>query len=438
MKIKMFRKLSFISPLIAFPLVAVSCGREVKSSELIEQDNLLSSDQLITNIEKDWLENTVAALYNIDLNNAETKNSYLNDLQNLNATLYENAKLAFEMYAQTKLNSDGYYFFTQNNTWLKNGILNAQENSQLNTNILASVVPNEEAFKIYWSKTETGIRNEINKMLLVLKYFTISDKEQLKTTIDNFKYDSNLKYSLENYNLIKYALEKRMVQIWKKETSSAISKDDFFIKGYGFIKNVADFNAFLENTTEFTKTLPNIQKLTNNNYDLELKGYAGFTSNVNDYGLFWDYDSLSKVKPETTSYSLTGFYDPTTNKLLASLGGDNAYSPYTDNASTSDKAIVVYLNQIAPISEAGEGTDLPISEDSSETKKVPLLTFKNTPYGTKTNIAKLSFIFFNNDSSLYSNAQSAFAKLGYKITINKAVSQSLADKMKEKNFIVVE
>ncbi|EGV00248.1 putative p60-like lipoprotein [Mycoplasmopsis columbina SF7] len=434
---KLFKKFA-VSSVISLPLLAVACGNVVDTPEKIKQTKALQEQAFIQSVETNWLEVTVASLYGYQKEENVKFSDYLNtQIDTKNPNLFNDAYNAFKIYAEEKLKNNPYYFVELNITLTKNANLSPQEASILNQQITSSDVPSKDAFKIYWKTTASNIRADVLKMLLVYKYFTLSDVESFKKIEDNFKFTASyMKYSNKNYFLNKYALSKRMVQIWQKASTSSISTDDFFLQGYGFITGPEAFNQFLKNTNEYNNTLASnsSQILTTNSLDTTLRGYSGFETNVNKYGLFWDYENLKKLtSPSSDSYSLNGYYDPKTNKLLTNVSETNAYSPFANDSDTTDKAIVVYLNQIVPIAELTP-TNIPVGEDPKVTESVTLLSFENTPY--KDALDKLSYIYYLKDSALYTTAQTAFAKLGYKLTLEN-IDDSLTKALKDKVFVSV-
>lgn len=439
MRKKLWIKLAPVFAVASMPMMAAACGNKVETVSKLKQDQLLANQKTIDGLEKNWLELTIASLYQAsEVNGQSVQNSIINSIQESSDQLYKDAYKAFQFYAQSQLEKDEYTFQELNLQLIKDAALTPDQASTLNASVQASITPDENAFKIYWQVDKSQIRQKIAQILLVYKYFTISNKNELKTIDkDHFKYDINLKFALNNYNLAKYALDKKMVQIWQKGAKATISTDQFFMQGYGFISGPESFNAFLKDTPQSSKMLaPNSSSiLTTNPVDLQLAGYDGFQTNIDKYGLFWSYDNLKQITSSTSStYSLTGYFDPTTNKLLNNVNEENQYSPYSNEAETTDKAIIVYLNQIVPIAQS-QDTALPIkdSEPKGSTKNVRLLSFENTPYANE--LDKLSYIFYLKDDSLYKTAQTAFAKLGYKIKIDKSVSQELYNSIKDKIFI---
>ncbi|WP_416737997.1 HinT-interacting membrane complex lipoprotein P60 [Mycoplasmopsis meleagridis] len=437
MKLNKFLKLGLISSSACFPFLAVACGNKVETTEKIKQDKTLSSEITINTIEQDWLNSTLASLYGIDISNNDNLNKLKNDVNSISSQLFNDSYLAFQLYAQNQLNKDKNFFLKKNIELVKNTDINDYSKIIATNQVTPGEIPNSSIFKAYWANDKSKIREEISKLLLVYKYFQISDPKQLKTIDSSFKYDKDLTTSIENYNLNQYALKKKLIQIWKKSDDTKISTDDFFLQGYGLIKDVNDFNNFLKNSPDYSKVLKknSSEILTNNPYDTELKGYAGFEVDNNNYGLLWNYEDLSKINSSTTNdYSLTGFYSPSANRLFNQISKDNPYSPYKNNADTTDKAILAYINQITPIAEKLP-TKLPLSENSSESEDKILLSFKNTPYADKIN--RLSFIFALNDPDIYKTAQNAFSKLGYQIQIKKDINETLFNALKDKSFIKI-
>ncbi|MEA4115234.1 hypothetical protein VBM87_00325 [Mycoplasma sp. 744] len=437
-----WKKIFLFSSVFSLPLITFSCIKTVDSVSKIKQDRILSDKITLQKIEQDWLNLTIAHLYNIDLTINDWENELKNNLQKISEELFNDAYKAFQIYSEDKLNNDSNFFIKHNIELIKQtNIFNEKTQKEfniLNQKTVPGEIPNQEIFNIYWANIQSNIRNEISKMLLVYKYLTINNENQISKIDTTFKKDNTLEVSLDAYFLNKYALDKKIAQIWQKNQSQAISDDDFFLQGFGLIANSNDFNNFLKNTEEFNKMLSenSLQKLTNNIYDIELRGYSGFKENITNYNLLWSYEDLSKINlNEGVTYNLSGFYNPVTKKLIPNINAENPYSPYQNETDTANKAIIVYLNQITPIAES-EKTTLVKATNNQETEDKILLSFKNTPYAQKMDI--LSYIFSTIDNSLYTKAQEAFSKLGYKIKLNKNINSTLTENIKEKVFIEVE
>lgn len=428
---KLIFSLRSISTLTAFPIAAVSCGRVVETPSKKIQDDFLKAGARKEEIKNIWRQITIASLYKISASNSyNTDNSeYIKTFNDTNSQLYKDSLEIFKVYAEDKVfknGTDGYYFYENLLKWKEKNYFTKDQELKLSA-LKAREIPNEEIFRIFWNAEKTGIRAEIEKILLVQKYFEISKKEQLAKLDDKFKYNSSfLKYELENYNLTKYAVQKKPVQLWKKTAKTKItSEEDFFVAQLKTIKSIDTFNAFMKDSEDEDKKISDIEKITDNAYENQLLGYQGINLNFSDYNLKWDEKNLQNAKAN----KLYGFYTPIEDRLI--LQDDElfkkGYSPY--KGSNSNKEIVAaYINQIAPIGQAE--VELPKESNEKETEKVKLLSFKGTIF--QNHLKKLATLFALKDSSLIDTAETAFTKLGYKL---KVENDALKELLKGEKFV---
>lgn len=428
---KLLFSLGSISTLAAFPVAAVSCGRVIETPSKKIQDDFLKAGDRKEEIKNIWRQITIASLYNINVTASyNTDNSeYIKTFNDTNSQLYKDSLEVFKVYAEDKVfknGADGFYFYEKSLQWKEKNYFTKDQELKISV-LKAGEIPNEEIFRIFWNAEKTGIRAEIQKILFVQKYFEISDKEKLAKLDDKFKYNSSfLKYELENYNLTRYAVEKKPVQLWKKTAETKItSEENFFVTQLKTIKSIDTFNAFMKDSEDENKKISDIEKITNNAYENQLLGYQGINLNFSDYSLKWDEKNLQNAEAN----KLYGFYTPIEDRLI--LQDDElfkkGYSPY--KGSNSNKEIVaVYLNQIAPIGQAE--VELPKESNEKETEKVKLLSFKGTIF--QNHLKKLAILFALKDSSLVDTAETAFTKLGYKLNVE---NDALKEVLKGEKFV---
>lgn len=428
---KLLFSLGSISTLAAFPVAAVSCGRVIETPSKKIQDDFLKAGDRKEEIKNIWRQITIASLYNINVTASyNTDNSeYIKTFNDTNSQLYKDSLEVFKVYAEDKVfknGADGFYFYEKSLQWKEKNYFTKDQELKISV-LKAGEIPNEEIFRIFWNAEKTGIRAEIQKILFVQKYFEISDKEKLAKLDDKFKYNSSfLKYELENYNLTRYAVEKKPVQLWKKTAETKItSEEDFFVTQLKTIKSIDTFNAFMKDSEDENKKISDIEKITDNAYENQLLGYQGINLNFSDYSLKWDEKNLQNAEAN----KLYGFYTPIEDRLI--LQDDElfkkGYSPY--KGSNSNKEIVaVYLNQIAPIGQAE--VELPKESNEKETEKVKLLSFKGTIF--QNHLKKLAILFALKDSSLVDTAETAFTKLGYKLNVE---NDALKEVLKGEKFV---
>ncbi|WP_029608651.1 HinT-interacting membrane complex lipoprotein P60 [Mycoplasma simbae] len=426
---KKFKLLLSTTPAFALPLVAVSCGQNIDSTEKIKQDEEIKKTA-VNKLKAQFTNATILSLYNIDFQNSESLDStYITTFKNEESQLFKDTYKAFQLYAQNKISSDAYYFAQKVVDWTSDRTLNAADIQALGV-IEPNTTLTKEQFKVLWLNEKTELRAELEKMLFVNKYFQISDKDNLKKIDKNFKYTKDLKYELKNYLLAKYAVDKKYAQIWSKDAENA-SDDAFFTQGYNNLKDVTTFNDFWKFSNQVkTKLTAEIEFISGHDTDKQLLGYKGFKSSTSSYALKWDYDSL---KNKTHNKELYGYYDVNNERLVNSeIEHGFVINPYKIASSQSNTPTIVYVNQIAPIAATSQ-TELPnVENDDKQKTSVTLLSFDNTMYKDKLDV--LSFLFYLNDSSLYESAIKSFAEIGYKIKINN-VSPALREAAKDLTFV---
>lgn len=379
------------------PAVALaSCGRTEDTTAKVEQDAKFKNESIKTVMENFWLKSTLQSIYNTsdDL----TKNDqYLND-----------AFLAYKATVSFNNISNPYYLYEQINSWNANGIFTSAENEALNSLRLSNSNVNKEQFEIIFNNNSTNIEQQVNKLILVLKYFQISSDEQLKkvntsfeTNKDNFQHDQ--------FNLISYVLNKKVAQVWNYKSSSS---DDIFANNARTISNVSDYlNLTLNSSVNQNKASVDLLFNSQNSFELKLGGYLGLvdSSKVN---AVLNY-TVSDLKQSTINTS--GFYDFSNNKIVTVHQDETLATPIA--ASNDGSTInVVYLNQIVPVKKDVTEGD----------KTTSILSFDNTVYAS--DLTKLELLLALSDSTLYGVAQEAFVKLGNVLEIkNDTIKETLGN-----------
>ncbi|QSF13537.1 HinT-interacting membrane complex lipoprotein P60 [Mycoplasma sp. Mirounga ES2805-ORL] len=404
---------------------AISCGNKTyDSTEKIEQDNEFKT--YADKLEDKWRLLTISSEFKLAKDKTKFEDIRKEYLEKCwSNTEFKNAAYeAFKLYASDKIAENRFYFSSKALEWQKNSLFDKEISKEWIKATKSNLgelepnkIPSEEIFHILWKVDGTQIRRNIEKMILVMKYLMISDKDTIAKMNENFKYNENLKYDIQNYHLLQYAVKNQYTQLWQR-TSAATdeTEDPFFIKGYSVISGIKEFNDFIEDSSKNKKLENNSpEKITQNAQDTQLLGYQGFKKNPSEYDLNkilkWSDDDLLKIKDGN---KLTGFLVPDEKQLRTlEYVKTNNYVPYKKEGGTP---VVAYVNQIVPISSLQE-KDLPSAdENKKETVKKFVLSFENTPY--KDSLKKLCYIFYQKDSSLFKTAMHAYVKLGYKIRVD--------------------
>ncbi|TQC51474.1 hypothetical protein E1I18_02190 [Mycoplasmopsis mucosicanis] len=427
---KKFRFL-YATPALLLPLASVACGQKVDTTAKLKQDEEIKKTAVNT-LKNQFARVTLLSLNGINVENSDNLDEqYIKTFQDQNSTLFDQFYKAFQLYAVNKLNSDTYYFAQKILDWTGDRTLSLDEINKFNgaNNLKPGQVPSKDQFITLWLNEKTKIREELEKMLFVFKYFEISNQDQLKKVDKNFKYNADLRYALNHYLLTKYAVEKKFAQVWTKDAEPD-DDDSFFTKSNpALYKNADDFNKYWSESKQAKPVLKDeIEFISGHNDDKKLFGYRGFKGSSTSYSLKWDYDDLK----DKENKHLYGFYDVNNERLVNDeIQKDFTINPIKIDSGDTKNPTLVYVNQIAPIGNAE--IDLPKTEgDTKNTSKVKLLSFENTIYKDKLDI--LSFIFYLNDASLYETAIKAFAEIGYKIKVNKE-STSLREAVKDLAFV---
>ncbi|VEU76343.1 HinT-interacting membrane complex lipoprotein P60 [Mycoplasmopsis columboralis] len=398
---KLIKKLKFILPssaILSTAAIAISCGRVENTEQRNKQENLLSNGDLSKVVEGFWLKATLANLYSVSGSLLEDE-TFVND--------------AYNAY-KTKLSTDQlekpFTLYEQLTNWKNQALFSQQQLNVLNDSqsdlFAANALPNQEQFKVLYAQDKTQVAFEVNKLLLVKKYFEISSESDLQT-VNKKNYDDNKdRYQLDQFNLIDYVLNTKIAQVWNYNSNTA---NDIFSNVSRTILTTNDYNDLLKNKTESSKVATKELLFNSNDYEATLGGYKGLSSSLNDYSL---NNSAAYLLEQNNFANLSGFYDWTNRKLVGVK--ENGTLNESIKVTNDNKTIKVsYLNLVAPI----------VKEVSKDDKTTKILSFDNTPYFSKLDTLKVSLAIFGADS-LYKNAQKAFIALGHKISLENDIIKS--------------
>lgn len=402
---KMLKK--FILPIAATTLVfaSASCGRVVETAEKADQDKKLSDKNVVTIAQNLFVKNVLATKYNE--NNVSNFN-FEKEFEKTDSMLFNNAYDAFTIYALNKLSQNSLYFVNMWSIWTSAGIFTDEELKLIKADLQQiDKVPSKDTFKVIYLNEKTGVANDINNLLLVLKYFDIKDEESLKKLDTNFDSDKE-NMDLNYLNLIKYVLDKKPIQKWGFETTQTI---DIFSATYKFVNNIEDYQKSAVQFASTAKTIdPRLIISNNQNFEENLSGYQGVLINSADsYNL--DY-SVNFLKSANLS-ALSGFFgNEATSKSLINVRNNLLVNPIPLYNKTTKKITATYINMLAPTHD--------------EQNK---LTFKNSPYLSSINKMIISFALIDKD--LINLSIKAFVKLGYSISTSEKL---VADLLKGNDF----
>lgn len=457
---KISKKLLASFSLFTIPSVAIisaKCGNDVETTERLNQQKDLKDAKRVSELEEIWKNFALSYIYKLKPSNKHDakswKQNFEKEFKNQQSQLFKDSYDAYKIFALDQLSKNEYYFVEKSLEWKKNDVFKSNPFDWISTKNFPGEQKPEDFIRI-WMEDKTGIRKEINNMLLVKAYFGISDLKQLQTIANNianagkadkdkskdqkFEYfvgGKDAKFDLNHYNLVKYAFENKYIQLWKRTFDDKTTSNDLFTKKEikNTISNKDDFNAFFKDTAEAEKKAKDWEIITMNDEDKELQGYAGIQKDPGTYGLNWNE---TDNKRRVTSSGTYGAYDAL-NSILISFSDLKSKSSSVGVKDKDGKSIVSYINQIVPV---GKKTKLKTKEDytkdkveDSKQKETEVLSFDGTIY--KDNLDKLAYLFYGKDAkSLLEKAIEAFAHLGVKIKVNKEIAP-LYEQLKNKVWV---
>ncbi|VEU74733.1 Uncharacterised protein [Mycoplasmopsis citelli] len=402
--------LKFILPAIVVSStfgVAASCSPTANTPQRNKQENELSNANLAQLAEGFWLKSTLGNLYKTTQNSLLENQSFLND-----------AYSAYKTYLNNLQISDPFSLYKSLTQWKNQALFSENELKVLNnqTNDLFSVnaVPNLEQFKILFNKDKTDVAFNINKLLLVKKYFEINTENDLKI-VNKDSYNTNKdKYDLNEFNLIDYVLKTKIAQLWSYSSDTA---NDIFSNVSRTINNISDYNELLKNKNQALKIATPDLIFNNSSFEKSLGGYQGLSSSLNEYSL---NTGTSYLLQQNNSANLSGFYDLVNNKLVP-VNETGVLNESIKVTNDNKKIKVSYLNLIAPIAK----------EITKENKTEKILSFEKTPYFAKLDTLKIYLAIFGGET-LYKSSRKAFIDLGNKISFENEI---IKEKLKGLDFV---
>ncbi|WP_027333987.1 HinT-interacting membrane complex lipoprotein P60 [Mycoplasma elephantis] len=402
--------LSFVS-LFALPFIAISCGKNVNTSERNEQIEQFTKHAASI---KEELENDklLESLYNCENLDGE--------FDKPDSDFYKNSYDVFKIYAALKLQENELYFKTKDHEWkIYSG-----------SSLLINEVPNENIFKKYFKQKETKLAYEIKKMLIVFKYLTDQNEDNLKKGNNIAVLDNMIDKT--QYNLINYVLQSKPAYKWHIESNQ---NSNFFSQGSMVLSSWQDYLNIAMDEKYYSKkqrkeiALGIVSDKPNEFSETKLNGYDGLIKNAADgYG---DLSSLF-VKENFNEGRIVknyGFFDTKTKTLITpdELKKQPILSWKEDGTNMS----ITYLHVVVPNFIFDSKLDNKIKGYISFSKnKGPSRTSEKNYFTGKTNELILSFAA--TDSTLFATAQKYYENLGYKLTPVQTDIQDALKNTKEK------
>ncbi|WP_426461413.1 HinT-interacting membrane complex lipoprotein P60 [Mycoplasma hafezii] len=411
---KWFKPLLSVSSIAPVSIAAVSCGRTENSVEKVEQDKELSNKEVVNVlVENIWLSNTLATLYNITFENNQTLAQNYQKL--MSGTQFSaDAYTVYKTYVSNKNLTEPGFLAQRINKLLSEGKLDSPIlfESFINSPVTDSLTL--EQFIALYNNEASQVANETNKILLTYKFFLINDEASLQKIDVNTYSKLKNKYDSKYYNLISYTLNKKLMQTWGY---SATDSNAIFTEIFKTIDSIDSYNQFIQNKSVGTVKIDKALWINEDApYQLNMGGYLGFNSAASGINFAFTYDNLSTIKDYQ---SLVGFYNYATNKIVPVEKQNNNYvlAEPISVAKNSTAIGISYINVLAPIAKEISTTTGKNEDGTDKVETINVLSFDNTPYASESKLLELTTLLFANDSTLYQNAQNAFVKLGYTLSL---------------------
>lgn len=394
-----FRKILMLTPLVFFPVIAISCGKDVKSVQRLEQEKKIEEDKALIN-SAILAKSIVANLYKKDISNLKY------EFKNQESEYFKKAYELFKIYAAYNLSSNNNFFAEkEEKEW--STFLNFDNIST------PGVIPSIDRFIKYFNNPRTKIEFTINKMLLAQKYFMEQDEDVLKKGSSSLL---DYEIDLKNYKLINYLLKNKVSQQW---SFTSENNSDIFSKISEQISSLDDYNNFLIKESVMLKKASSelIIKNSYNNSELDeskLLGYQGFKnnglSNFEKLNNIFSKDYLLKEDVEHRS----GFYD--FNKEMIISSNQISETPIKIYNSKSKKFELAYINLFLPKSKKAskEYIEKIKKIDSKKYEKFTNYLTLESIYSNE-QVAKLSAILSLVDPELDKVVIDFFKTQGYKL-----------------------
>lgn len=392
-----FKKLLTLSAIMPVSAIAISCGTTVDDPEKVAQDKLLNSNNAKLAAEKFWLGQSLASLYGSTSAELTSNEKYKQEALN-----------AYKVYVASQNLKDPFYLWNQVNSWNLKGLFN--ESAELNSLKKYKSSVDETSYWLAYNKDETDVKFNTQKLLLVLKYFELNDAKSLQKVNQNYALQKD-NYDNNQFNLIDYVLNKKLVQGWSYDNQS--DKNDVFSTLTRSIQNVSDYNNLLKNTPALLNVASQELLFNANNSAAEVTmgGFANLKALPAEVKLSYDLQSLLQV---TEAKKLSGFYNYQNNTLVP-LSNASLEAPVF--VSRDGQLLKVsYFNQVAPIKDTIDGKDV--------------LSFNKTAYASKLFNLEVNLAAY--DDKLYNTAKSAFVALGYLLEVN---NETLKEKLAGEDFV---
>lgn len=317
-----------ILPFVGLPLATafVSCGTIVDTGVKAEQDKKLASQETTKFVQNAYIENILS--HKFYPNGSLTLQQ---SFQDTNSAFFKASLAAFNFYQESEIAKNPTFSLELLSKLSENNALANTDLANLRTQAGWNKKFNTTGFITLYNNFSTGIREIVNKMLLV-KGYLLNLNEQDITSSSSYKdamSGSGLKETYESINpknsdffLLELMLTKQPAQVWKFESKDPI---DITTLSQLRVRDVNSFNTFLRkgdatNNALLTKKEQAYENIGTNDKQVDttkLFGYSGILYNQGSSTPLGDLDySLNFLKSQGEVRS--GFVDPKTNKIWSS------------------------------------------------------------------------------------------------------------------------
>ncbi|MFV8499835.1 HinT-interacting membrane complex lipoprotein P60 [Mycoplasma sp. VS424B] len=408
-----FKHALLLTPAAIMPVAMVSCGVDKDTDAKRKQDADFSKDSITQIIEGKWLDVTLKNLYSV----AQDQNLISNEAYKADAFAAYQAFVANE-----NLKHNPFYLLTQLNTWAAAGILSNDDqkafvsfldrsNTQGTSSKYYKANLNQDQFNVLYNNAQTNVAYTVNKLLLINKYFQISNLADLEKVDSSSASLYKTKFQLDQFNLINYVVNNKTVQLWQYQDSNT---NNIFTMGNCKIDTIAQYQDLIKKSTTAGDTATSALLLNQTApYQSTMGGFKGLMAMPSSFKISYSVDDLLNTPKDKI---FVGFYDANNEKIVSV--DENGKLASSIAASTDGKTInVAYMSQIAPI---GKTVKTKTTEEGKEKEvESKILSFDETPFASDLN--QLRILLAVSDDNLYKKAQSAFVALGYVIKVDDAL-----------------
>lgn len=359
----------------------MSCSTVINSVERTNQINnlLRNSDVFLDN-------KLLTEILNFEYSKSGTKTDTQKAFEDKTSSYFTESWAAFDFYQAYKLKNDPLYFVNKISEWAAKGYLSQDGTADSNLDTIKKLQLGynqsltQDQFILIYNNANTLIQNDIKKMVIVNKYLTNANEEDIKK---DKKYKDNINDKNTFYHLINTAtkdyflkyelLTRKLIENWEfKNSNQAL----LYVFSTLKVNSVDSFNYIQKNFySSIIKTQDSRLKLAvNDNVDTtKLFGYEGIKTSTNTKGDL-DY-SINGLKSQNTT--LSGFWNIASDKIV----------------SINDMKSADFFK--------GKKTVLPQLKTESKTKTSSEITDSDFQFITENNDATFSIHFIIPDESKF-------------------------------------